>query len=169
MEQFKNGETSVMLATANSVRGLDFPSVSHVYTLYLPIDEPREYIHLAGRVGRIGQMGSVLGGGGRVISVLKEGEEANQMETLAETLGFEFTDSEAGVDDGILRTEDGSVDVEGTDFEKLRRLLEDTISLVSLADDPTTIDVEATSADEDEDDNGEEKDDDDEDLDGAYQ
>jgi len=42
MDQFKRNETSVMLATPNSVRGLDFPALSHVYTLYLPMDDPRE-------------------------------------------------------------------------------------------------------------------------------
>ena len=42
MDQFKKNETSVMLATPNSVRGLDFPALSHVYTLYLPMDDPRE-------------------------------------------------------------------------------------------------------------------------------
>jgi len=164
MEQFKNGETSVMLATANSVRGLDFPSVSHVYTMYLPIDDPREYIHLSGRVGRIGQMGSVLGGGGRVISILKQGEEAEQMETLAKTLGFEFTEGNVEFDDGILRTDDGSVDVESTDVENLRRYLEDTMNLVSLADDPDTIDVQASSASVDDDSDDEDDDDDDDDA-----
>lgn len=166
MEQFRDGETSVMLATPNSVRGLDFPSVSHVYTLYLPMDDPREYVHLAGRVGRIGQMGSVAGGGGRVISILKAGEEAEQMDTLAKTLGFDFIDSPSTVDDGIVRTEDGSIDVEGTDVEKLRRMLEDTMSLVNLADDPSTIDVDASSATiSDDDDDDDEEDDDDEDDD----
>ena len=182
MEQFKNGETSVMLATPNSVRGLDFPAVSHVYTLYLPMDDPREYVHLAGRVGRIGQMGSVAGGGGRVISILKEGEEAENMEKLAENLGFDFVDSPYDFkDDGITRTEDGSIDVDGTDVEKLRRLLEDTMSLVSLADDPSTIDVDASSAvvdaesvddgddDDDEDDDDDDNDDDDYDKESAYQ
>ena len=106
-------------------------------------------------------MGSVKGGGGRVISVLKEGEEADQMVTLASTLGFEFADGESEFDDGIRRTEDGRIDVEGTDVEKLRRLLEDTMSLVSLADDPATIDVEATATGDDDDD--EEEDDEEED------
>lgn len=166
MEQFKKGETTVMLATPNSVRGLDFPAVTHVYTLYLPMDDPREYVHLAGRVGRIGQMGSVLGGGGRVISILKEGEEAEQMEVLAKELGFEFTDKPAIEEDGVIRTEDGSVDVEGTDVEKLRRYLEDTMSLVSLADDPSTIDVTtSTSGSEDNDNNDDENDENEDDED----
>ena len=53
MEQFKNNETTVMLATPNSVRGLDFPAVSHVYTLYLPMDDPREYVHLGESILKI--------------------------------------------------------------------------------------------------------------------
>ena len=168
MEQFKSYQTSVMLATPNSVRGLDFPEVTHVYTLYLPIDDPREYIHLAGRVGRIGQSGSVGGKGGRVISVLREGEEADQMEALAKTLGFEFTDSQVVAEDGVIRTEDGTVDLEGTNVENLRRYLEDTLNLVSLADDPDTIDVEASSSTDDY--NQEDDDEDDDEVDeAAYQ
>jgi hypothetical protein len=54
MEMFQSGRTNVMLATPNSVRGLDFADLTHVYTLYLPTGDPREYVHLAGRVGRIG-------------------------------------------------------------------------------------------------------------------
>jgi hypothetical protein len=64
MEQFKLNQTSVMLATPNSVRGLDFPALTHVYTLYLPMNDPREYVHLAGRVG---QYGSSSGIGGYVV------------------------------------------------------------------------------------------------------
>ena len=61
-----------MLATSNSVRGLDFPDVTHVYTLYLHVNDPREYVHLAGRVGRIGQIGSATGTGGRVTCILEQ-------------------------------------------------------------------------------------------------
>ena len=103
MQQFKNNETTVMLATPNSVRGLDFPDVTHVYTLYLPTEDPREYIHLAGRVGRVGQRGSVRGSGGRVISILQE-QDAEKMDAMANQLGFKFTDTTAAaVDDDISR------------------------------------------------------------------
>jgi len=135
MEQFKNNETSVMLATPNSVRGLDFPAVTHVYTLYLPMNDPREYVHLAGRVGRVGQMGSFRGSGGQVISVLKE-EQADDMKSLAEELGFEFNDIEIQPEMLITRTEDGEVDLENADVEKLRRYLEDTMSLLSVEEVP---------------------------------
>ena len=135
MEQFKNNQTTVMLATPNSVRGLDFPALTHVYTLYLPLDDPREYVHLAGRVGRVGQQGSVRGGGGRVVSVLKD-SEAGKMEELAKELGFEFVD---------VDLTPAKFDVENGDIEQMRRYLEDTLNLLGLADDPT-IDEEKLKA-----------------------
>lgn len=142
MEQFKNNETTVMLATPNSVRGLDFPQVTHVYTLYLPTEDPREYVHLAGRVGRVGQTGSVRGTGGQVLSILKS-EDAGKMEVLAKELGFEFTDvAPIGVEVPRLMTlanDDDEVDeddeeeiLDPADLDKMRRFLEDTVSLVSV-------------------------------------
>jgi superfamily II DNA/RNA helicase len=155
MQQFKNNETTVMLATPNSVRGLDFPDVTHVYTLYLPTEDPREYIHLAGRVGRVGQRGSVRGSGGRVVSILQE-QDADKMDAMAKELGFEFTDtSSAAVDDDISRIisrittiddDDDDDDEDGDDIDivadksdftnpddldKVRRYLEDTVSLLT--------------------------------------
>ncbi len=130
MEQFKSGQTSVMLATPNSVRGLDFANLTHVYTLYLPTDDPREYLHLAGRVGRIGQMGSVSGSGGRVTSILRPGE-AEEMEDLAKELNFTFEDVEYT-----------SSAVDESNIDDMRRFLEDTITLVNLAEEPN-IDLDA--------------------------
>ena len=165
MEKFKNNETSVMLATPNSVRGLDFPALTHVYTLYLPLEDPREYVHLAGRVGRVGQMGSTQGGGGHVVSVLKD-SEAGKMDDLAKELGFEFTDVE-------LTPE--TLDIETTDVEDMRRYLEDSLNLLDLADDAdvdpeqlkaqAVIDVDWDLAEDDDDDDDEDEDaGDDEDL-----
>jgi superfamily II DNA/RNA helicase len=130
MEQFKYGQTSVMLATPNSVRGLDFADLTHVYTLYLPTDDPREYVHLAGRVGRIGQMGSVSGSGGRVTSILRPGE-AEEMEGLAKSLNFSFEDVEYS-----------KSEVDESNIDDMRRFLEDTLTLVDLAEEPE-IDYEA--------------------------
>ena len=107
------------------------------------MDDPREYVHLAGRVGRVGQLGAMLGDGGHVVSILKE-EEANKMEVLAQTLGFEFTDLLLDNDIGIPRTEDGSIDTEKLDLERLRRYLEDTMTFLQ-ADDPN-VDMDAVQA-----------------------
>lgn len=144
MDQFKKNETSVMLATPNSVRGLDFPALTHVYTLYLPIEDPREYVHLAGRVGRIGQVGSVLGDGGHVISILPK-DKADKMQALADALGFEFTDLDTDFSSLIPKGEDGSMDTENTDVETMRRYLEDQVTLLELSEEPdfsnTVVDV----------------------------
>ena len=176
MEQFKSNATSVMLATPNSVRGLDFANLTHVYTMYLPSDDPREYLHLAGRVGRIGQMGSVSGVGGRVTSILKP-EEADQMDDMAQELGFTFTDfnyddvaSMGGMGKGPEATEGAGNNGDGEDseVERMRRYLEDTITLLDLAEEPE-VDLDAVaerassmSDDDDEYDDDEEDDDDEE-------
>jgi len=156
MDQFKKSKTSVMLATPNSVRGLDFPALTHVYTLYLPIDDPREYLHLAGRVGRVGHRVE-----GHVVSILKE-EEASKMDELAKTLGFEFTDIKVPAAETVARRADGEIDETTVDIEKLRRSFEDTISLVDLAEEPVldrdAIDVEGTDDDDDEEEEEEEGD-----------
>jgi len=129
MEQFKQGKSSVMLATSNSVRGLDFADLTHVYTLYLPLDDPREYLHMAGRVGRIGHMGSVSGMGGRVTSILRP-DEAENMKDLADSLGFTFVNVESS------DVEYSAEDVDESNIDDMRRYLEDTMSLLKLTDDP---------------------------------
>uniref|UniRef100_A0A6V2EIK1 ATP-dependent RNA helicase n=2 Tax=Ditylum brightwellii TaxID=49249 RepID=A0A6V2EIK1_9STRA len=140
MENFKAGETSVMLATPNSVRGLDFPDLTHVYTSYLPVDDPREYLHLAGRVGRIGQMGSVIGRGGRVTSILRP-EESEKMDDLAKELGFNF------VDVPYEKAKFIDSEYESDDVEDARRYLEDMMTLLNLATDPEISDNEDAQSD----------------------
>uniref|UniRef100_A0A7S1ZKG3 Helicase C-terminal domain-containing protein n=1 Tax=Trieres chinensis TaxID=1514140 RepID=A0A7S1ZKG3_TRICV len=111
--------------------------------MYLPADDPREYLHLAGRVGRIGQMGSVSGTGGRVTSILRP-EEAERMTGLAEELGFEFEELEYATS-GIGGVEEDGAEGTEADVEELRRYLEDSITLLSEAED---IEVDLDAAEE---------------------
>jgi len=163
MEEFTDGKTSLMIATPNSVRGLDFPALTHVYTMYLPFEDPREYIHLAGRVGRVGQMGSASGGGGRVVAILKE-DDIEKMDDLSATLGFNVTEIELeeeesfGVeldDDNDNDDEEEAIKMKDVDedrmkLERMRRYLEDTLTLVDSADGPqANIDVESTDVADD--------------------
>jgi len=158
MEQFANNETHVMLATPNSVRGLDFPNVTHVYTVnYLP-DDPREYIHLAGRVGRIGQLGSVSAVvGGKVTCVVTEEEGRERMDHLSDVLGFNFVDLESveeeknigfglgkNDEDGDENDDGPEVDWGNANVEDMRRYLEDKITL--LDSDSTTTDEDTLNA-----------------------
>lgn len=170
MEQFKNNETTVMLATPNSVRGLDFPALTHVYTLYLPMDDPREYVHLAGRVGRVGQTGSVAGSGGRVISILKE-DEAEKMSELARELGFQFIDVEP-IQDELPSLEAETSDLKEQDIDKLRRYLEDKMTLLGTVDDPEidpTAIVDSGNSDDTGGDDDDESDEEDDENDQPYQ
>ena len=94
-----------------------------MYTLFLPADDPREYLHLAGRVGRIGQQGSVRGQGGRVTTILDQ-NEASQFDQLAEFLGFDFDDV-APIQAEVTNE---------SNVEDMRRYLEDTMTLLGTAD-----------------------------------
>ena len=51
LSQFRTGEINVVVGTEETVRGLDFKELDHVYLTEVAknIDE---YLHLAGRVGR---------------------------------------------------------------------------------------------------------------------
>ena len=53
MHDFRDNKATFLLATPAAARGLDLPAVSHVYNLSPPGDAV-EYLHRAGRVGRIG-------------------------------------------------------------------------------------------------------------------
>lgn len=146
MEEFRKSKTSVMLATANSVRGLDFPALTHVYTLYLPIDDPREYLHLAGRVGRVGHRTE-----GRVVSVLNK-EEASELEKLATTLDFSFKD--VPVPEDRLSASELEGDAGDFDIEKFRRKFEDTYTFIKTDDDDNTVFDVSSVEDENNDDDG---------------
>jgi superfamily II DNA/RNA helicase len=139
MESFKKGDISVLLATPNSIRGLDFPELTHVYTLFLPDNDPREYLHLAGRVGRIGQQGSVRGQGGRVTTILDQ-DEAPKFDQMASFLGFNYEDV------APIKAEIS----EQSDVEDMRRYLEDTITLLGTVADVDVDETKDTTENDDE-------------------
>jgi len=59
LEQFKNNQISVLLATDVASRGLDIPDVSHVINFDMPATYD-DYIHRIGRTGRAGKRGVAL-------------------------------------------------------------------------------------------------------------
>nr|KAJ3421281.1 hypothetical protein HK105_004027 [Polyrhizophydium stewartii] len=58
-ERFINGEVNVICATEHEARGLDLPEVTHVFILGDPADAT-SYLHMAGRVGRFSNSGTVI-------------------------------------------------------------------------------------------------------------
>jgi ATP-dependent RNA helicase RhlE len=59
LEQFKNDEVKVLLATDVASRGLDINNVSHVINFDIPATY-EDYIHRIGRTGRAGKSGVAL-------------------------------------------------------------------------------------------------------------
>jgi ATP-dependent RNA helicase RhlE len=59
LEQFKNGQVDVLIATNVAARGLDIPNVSHVVNFSLP-ESKEDYIHRIGRTGRANETGHAL-------------------------------------------------------------------------------------------------------------
>lgn len=59
MEQFRTGQTKVLIATDVSARGIDIPNVDYVINYDLP-EEVENYVHRVGRTGRGVQKGKAL-------------------------------------------------------------------------------------------------------------
>lgn len=59
LEQFKNNQISILLATDVASRGLDIQNVSHVINYDMP-NSYDDYIHRIGRTGRANKKGSAL-------------------------------------------------------------------------------------------------------------
>jgi len=56
LQNFKNGDAWVLVATDIAARGIDIEGVSHVFNYELP-HEPESYVHRIGRTGRAGATG----------------------------------------------------------------------------------------------------------------
>ncbi len=57
LEKFRAGEYRVLVASDVAARGLDIPSVSHVFNFDVPY-HPDDYVHRIGRTGRAGRSGA---------------------------------------------------------------------------------------------------------------
>ncbi len=59
LENFKNGDIDLLIASDVAARGLDIPDVSHVLNYDVPM-HPEDYIHRIGRTGRAGKVGHAV-------------------------------------------------------------------------------------------------------------
>ena len=59
LNDFKSGRVQIVVATEETVRGLDFTWLNTVYILEVPRNAS-EYLHLCGRVGRLGNVGRAV-------------------------------------------------------------------------------------------------------------
>ncbi|MEM6852468.1 MAG: DEAD/DEAH box helicase, partial [Pseudomonadota bacterium] len=59
LEQFRAGELKLLVASDVAARGLDIPSVGHVFNFDVPI-HAEDYVHRIGRTGRAGRSGAAF-------------------------------------------------------------------------------------------------------------
>lgn len=59
LEGFRNGKYKLLIASDLAARGLDIEDVTHIINLDLPPD-PKEFLHRAGRTGRVGKDGTTI-------------------------------------------------------------------------------------------------------------
>ena len=67
---FSTGKIQVVVGTEETVRGLDFKELDHVFLMEVPKNVD-EYLHLSGRVGRQGRCGTTT----TFVSKAVQGEE----------------------------------------------------------------------------------------------
>jgi superfamily II DNA/RNA helicase len=117
MEMFYWDQVSLLVTTPRATRGLDFPNVTHVFNLGI-LGTAADYLHRAGRCGRIGQD---ITDPGLCISVLAEDQFPLLMD-LGSQLGFAA--------EAIELQPEAEVTDESSAEDKIR-LLEDTFQLFS--------------------------------------
>jgi superfamily II DNA/RNA helicase len=59
LDQFRSGDLRFLVASDVAARGLDVPSVSHVFNFDVP-SHAEDYVHRIGRTGRAGREGSAM-------------------------------------------------------------------------------------------------------------
>ena len=59
LDKFRNDEVQFLVASDVAARGLDIPSVSHVFNYDVPI-HAEDYVHRIGRTGRAGRKGAAM-------------------------------------------------------------------------------------------------------------
>lgn len=59
LKQLRNGNVRVLVATDVAARGIDVPSITHVFNFGLPM-KAEDYVHRIGRTGRAGRTGKAI-------------------------------------------------------------------------------------------------------------
>lgn len=76
LEKFRNGQLRFLVASDVAARGLDIPSVSHVFNFDVPSNS-EDYVHRIGRTGRAGRQGKAV-----MVSAPKDAKNLQAIETL---------------------------------------------------------------------------------------
>lgn len=83
---FEKATIKIVVSREETVRGLDFPFVKHVFVCYVP-DKTENYLHVAGRVGRAGKPGVVT----TLIPESTKNEDRKRLRRRGVVLGIRIT------------------------------------------------------------------------------
>ncbi|MFV0490936.1 MAG: DEAD/DEAH box helicase [Pseudorhodobacter sp.] len=78
LDGFRDGSVQLLVASDVAARGLDIPSVSHVFNFDVPT-HPEDYVHRIGRTGRAGRKGKAI-----TLAVPADGKYVTAIEALVE-------------------------------------------------------------------------------------
>lgn len=120
IEMFAIESTNLLITTVGATRGLDFANVTHVFNLGVT-GEPTDYLHRAGRAGRIGHR--VRG----VVTSIVDADGVRELRALGAKLGFEPTATELPLQSAYASVS-GNVSVSQ---DEQVRYLEDILQLYS--------------------------------------
>ena len=140
LESFRDGDLRILVASDVAARGLDIPSVSHVFNFDVPI-QAEDYVHRIGRTGRAGRDGTAI----MICSKRDRKNFANVEELLQNEIprtNFAYeTSSFDEIENEDLKSKDENNDLQSNDYEKIKprktenyKKYENSNSVVGLGD-----------------------------------
>ena len=119
LESFRDGDLRILVASDVAARGLDIPSVSHVFNFDVPI-QAEDYVHRIGRTGRAGRDGTAI----MICSKRDRKNFANVEELLQNEIprtNFAYeTSSFDEIENEDLKSKDENNDLQSNDYEKIK-------------------------------------------------
>jgi len=119
LESFRDGDLRILVASDVAARGLDIPSVSHVFNFDVPI-QAEDYLHRIGRTGRAGREGTAI-----MICSNRDRKNFSNVEALLqkEIPRKNFADEASSFDqieNEDLKSKSGSTNENSTQYKKNR-------------------------------------------------
>lgn len=93
LQDIKNSQLDILIATDVAARGIDIPGLTHVFNYELP-DNPESYVHRTGRTGRIGHIGTAV--------TLVGAKDVLLLDQLKKSFGVEYEEIELPPESEIL-------------------------------------------------------------------
>jgi superfamily II DNA/RNA helicase len=117
LESFRDGDLRILVASDVAARGLDIPSVSHVFNFDVPI-QAEDYVHRIGRTGRAGRDGKAI-----MICSKRDRKNFSNVEELLqkEIPRTNFADEAISVDEienEVLKSKNERNDENSTEYKK---------------------------------------------------